>query len=260
MPLHEAVQAALRDLPPVIIDDMLRARVLSLLDLTSLHTDDTLTSLQAFAAKAISPQGHVAAVCVLPQVAKGMVDQFAGTKVHVATVANFPEGRSSLETVLVEINTALAAGVQEVDVVMPYARWLAGEQEAVASFVAGIRAACGANVCLKMILETGVLATIDQIASASRMCYMAGADFVKTSTGKVAEGASLEAAATMLLVAREVSGKLTRKAGVKVSGGIRHLTQAAEYVLLADQIMGKDKVTAETFRIGASQLVDALIT
>ncbi|MEQ1790288.1 MAG: hypothetical protein ABL857_07585, partial [Rickettsiales bacterium] len=150
-------------------------------------------------------------------------------------------------------------GAQEIDVVFPYSRYLAGETQYAHTFVSSCKAACGDAMTLKVILETGALNDIAIIADACFETLAAGADFVKTSTGKIAEGATLEAAATLLLVIRHMLPQLKHNVGLKISGGIRELQQAAQYIELADRIMGREWVTPDTFRIGASKLVDEIV-
>jgi deoxyribose-phosphate aldolase len=229
------------------------------MDLTSLNETDTQASIAAFCEKARTPFGNVAAVCVYPKFLRLVADQFAGTPIKAVTVANFPAGKSDLEMVLVEINNALEEGAQEIDAVFPYTRYLAGERDDAQTFVETCKAACGDNVLLKIILETGLLKDPNIIAEASFDALNAGADFIKTATGKVTEGATFEAVATMLLVVKQAMPQLKRPLGVKVSGGIKDLQQAAQYVELADQIMGRDWVSANHFRIGASKLIDEMI-
>ncbi|HVE44337.1 MAG TPA: deoxyribose-phosphate aldolase [Gammaproteobacteria bacterium] len=247
----------------VELNPALIQRILSLVDMTRLQDDDNEENIAAFLEKVRSfpslLSGQVASVCVYPEFVKLAASALMGTGVKIGTVANFPEGEASLEATLIEINQALIAGAQEVDVVMPYRRYLAGEREYVYNFVSACRAACGSNITLKVILETGLLQDSVIIAAASLDVFSAGADFIKTSTGKIREGATLEAAATMLLAIREVSTKIQRPIGLKVSGGIADLQQAAHYVALAETMMGKEWVTVDTFRIGTSRLPDMML-
>jgi deoxyribose-phosphate aldolase len=233
-------------------DDLVQL-IVGLVDLTSLNTTDTEADMAALCERATSPYGHVAAVCVYPAFVRLVADNFAGTEIKTATVVNFPSGDEPLESVLVAINDALEDGANEIDVVFPYKRYLAGDKEYAQSFVSTCKTACGDKALLKVILETGVLKDPDVIAAASKDALTAGADFIKTSTGKVAEGATLEAAGVMLKVIKQMSSP--RTLGVKVSGGIRTVEQAVEYVQLAESIMGKDWVSPKTFRIGASKIV-----
>jgi len=256
----DAVKAHLQALTPATENLALAQRLYSLIDLTSLNEDDTEASIVALCQKAQSALGHVAAVCVYPAFVSLAATNFARTNVKIATVANFPAGDASLEDVLIEINDCLLDGASEVDVVFPYARYLAGEQHYAHHFVQACKAACGDQALLKVILETGALIDPAIIADASYTALAAGADFIKTSTGKIAEGASLEAAAVMLMVIKHTEPQVKHSLGFKAAGGIRTLQQAAQYVALADQIMGRHWVTPATFRIGASQLVEVLLS
>ena len=260
MQWSEAVDTALAQLPEAFSLDMpLARRLYSLVDLTSLNDTDTDSSIAEFMQAARSPLGEVAAVCVYPRFVSLAATEFAGSSVQTATVVNFPSGDEPLDQVLVEIGRALQEGANEIDVVFPYLRYLAGERQYAQSFVAACKAACGEGVLLKVILETGALQDLAIIADAAYDALVNGADFVKTSTGKIAEGASLSAVAVMLLVIKHRQPKVQRPLGVKVSGGIRTAEDAARYVALADHILGKDRVTPSTFRIGASQLVQVLL-
>lgn len=259
MQWSDAIAAQIKSLKPVKQDVALADRIIRLIDLTSLNDTDSEASIATFCEKARTSFGHVAAVCVFPRFVRLIANEFAGTQIQTATVANFPEGTDSLEEVLVQIGAAIQDGAQEIDVVFPYSRYLAGERQYAQNFVSACKAACGDNVLLKVILETGALIEAPIIADASFDALAAGADFIKTSTGKIPQGATLEAAATMMLVIQHIQPQLKRRLGIKISGGIRTLEQAAQYVELADQILGKQNITAQTFRIGASKLVDEII-
>lgn len=255
----EVIKQHTDKLAAITVTPELQRKLFALIDLTSLSETDTESSIATFSEKAQSPLGHVAAVCVYPDFVRQMAAQFAGSRVQVATVVNFPEGNNSLETVLVQIGRAIQDGATEIDVVFPYLRYLAGERHYCQSFITACKAACGDSVTLKVILETGALIDPAIIADVSLDALTAGADFIKTSTGKIPEGATLEAAATMLLVIKHAETQLGRRLGLKVSGGIRTVQQAGSYVRLAALIMGENWVTPETFRIGASKLVDELL-
>ncbi len=259
MQWSEKVEDALRRLETPAQDVALARRLYALVDLTSLNDTDTPASIATFSEKARSGLGEVAAVCIYPAFVSQVATEFAGTSIQTATVVNFPAGETDLDTVLVEIGRAIQDGATEIDVVFPYQRYLAGERHYAQSFVASCKAACGQGVHLKVILETGALQDLAIIADAAYDALVNGADFVKTSTGKISEGASLEAAAVLLLVVKHLQSQLARPLGVKVSGGIREMGQAAAYVALADQILGMSAVTSATFRIGASKLVDELL-
>lgn len=256
--LLSSVAAHIRALRPINITADVIKEIVSLIDLTSLNATDTVASVALFCKKAYTPFGCVAAVCVYPQFVSLVATEFAHTPIKVATVCNFPDGTAPLENVLTDIQLALMNGAQEIDVVFPYPRYLAGDKDYAQHFVAACKAACGEQILLKVILETGQLNDLTIIAEASKTALLAGADFIKTSTGKVSHGASLEAAATILSVIQDLSPHLKQSAGIKISGGVRELEQAAYYLQLAENIMGTSWVSPASFRIGASGLVDAI--
>jgi deoxyribose-phosphate aldolase len=228
------------------------ARALALVDLTSLEASDTDASTRALCARAITPHGAVAAVCVMPANVAAAAAALAGTPVRVATVANFPDGAADVEAARAATARAVADGAAEVDVVAPWRAWAAGDAAVAERLVAG----CAAEApVLKVILETGSLDSPDAARELAALALGAGARFVKTSTGKHGQGATPEAARALLdAVAAHGSG------GVKVSGGVRTAAGAAGYLALADAALGPAWATPETFRIGASSLVDDLLT
>jgi len=240
-------------------------KIYSLMDLTSLNETDDSSEIAALCKKAVlagtvstphlcSPS-HVAAVCVYPAFVKQVAVALRGTHVKIATVVNFPHGDDMLGSMIDVIQRALNDGAEEIDMVFPYAHYLAGKITYTSDIVRACKLACGDHV-LKVILETGTLNDLHTIAKVSELSIEAGADFLKTSTGKIAIGATLEAATVMLTVIKEISNG---SVGLKVSGGIRTIPQALEYIALAERIMGTDWVTPIHFRIGASQLVDVLL-
>ncbi len=233
-----------------------RARqALSLLDLTSLNDNDTEATIEKLCARAVTPHGAVAAVCVWPRFVALAKARLAGTGVKVAAVANFPMGTSDIAIAVRETSAIVASGGDEVDVVFPYNAWLNGERRTGSDLVAACKSACGGKAILKVILETGCLRDQDEIAQASRAAIEAGADFIKTSTGKAAISATPDAARTMLR-AIKASG---RTCGFKAAGGIRDAATAAAYLDLAAGIMGEDWISPATFRFGASGVLNDLL-
>ena len=225
-------------------------RALAVVDLTRLERPDDAEAIDALAAKAVTGAGRVAAICVYPE----WIERVLGPGVPVAAVANFPAGEDDPDLAAREAREAVAAGAAEIDVVVPWPAFLAGDEAAIARTVAATRAAIGDGVGLKAILETGSLGGADAVRRAGEQALDAGADFLKTSTGKVGPGASLEATRVLLEVVRDAG-----RGAVKASGGIRTAEQAAEYLALADEVMGAGWATPERFRIGASSLVDDLL-
>jgi deoxyribose-phosphate aldolase len=226
-------------------------RALPLVDLTSLNDDDTPERIAALCEQAVTPAGNVAAVCVYAPFVKQCVEALGGTGVRVATVANFPAGGLDVDATRSEIERELADGADEIDVVLPYAAYRDGDRDGALELVRAARAATG-DATLKVILETGRLE--DVVGAASDDVLQAGADFLKTSTGKLKPGATLDAARPML-EAIAAAGR----GGFKASGGVRTAEDAAGYLDLADALLGPDWVTPQTFRFGASSLLDDLL-
>ncbi|MDX6750899.1 deoxyribose-phosphate aldolase [Geminicoccaceae bacterium 1502E] len=229
------------------------ARILPLIDLTSLRGDETAEEIEALCRRAV--EHGVAAVCIHSRHLKLARPLLEGSLVRLATVANFPEGSDDIASAADEVAAAVAEGAAEVDVVVPIEAVLEGDVGLVGELVEVCRAAATPDTVLKLILETGVLAEPDRITAAARAAVMAGIDFLKTSTGKREPGATPEAAAVLLAVAGEAEGRV----GFKASGGIRSVADAAQYLALADEIVGPGFVRPATFRIGASSLLDDVL-
>jgi deoxyribose-phosphate aldolase len=225
-------------------------RALSVVDLTRLERPDDAAAIDALAANAVSDGGRVAAICVYPE----WVERVLGAGVPVAAVANFPAGADDADLAAREAAEAVEMGAAEIDVVVPWRTFAAGDGGAIERVVGATRAAIGPGVGLKAILETGSLEGSDAVRAAGEQALAAGADFLKTSTGKVGAGASLDATRVLLGVVRDAG-----HGGVKASGGVRTAEQAGEYLALADEVMGAGWTTPEHFRIGASSLVDDLV-
>lgn len=231
-------------------------RALALVDLTNLKYDCTPQQIDALCAKAVTPYGHTAAICIWPRfVARARTLLGPESPVRIATVVNFPSGELKLEDVLAETREAIADGADEIDLVIPYRAFIAGDEAAVSAMVSSVRGACPEPVLLKTILETGEIRGTGLIRHASELAIAAGADFIKTSTGKVSVNATLEAADIMLQAIRDSR----KKVGFKPAGGISSVADAGLYLRLADTIMGEDWVMPSTFRFGASGLLDDIL-
>lgn len=230
-------------------------RVLGLIDLTDLGTASTDDDVAALCHAAHTAHGDVAAVCIWPRSVARARRELGDRGIRIATVVNFPSGDEPQPLVCDQTRRAVADGADEIDVVIPYRRLLAGDRAATTSMVAAVVEAAGA-ARVKAILETGELHSDAVIADAARAAIDAGAHFIKTSTGKTPISATPEAVRTML----EVIADAARPVGIKPSGGIRTLDDAAAYVAMAEQVMGQGWVDAETFRIGASSLLGAVLT
>lgn len=229
-------------------------RALALVDLTNLDDTPTPEQIDQLCDRAVGRHGSTAAVCVWPRFVRQATARLAGSEVRVATVVNFPAGGTDVAATVAETTQALADGADEIDLVLPYRAFLSGDVAAAEAMVSAVRAAVAAPARLKVILETGGYPDQDAVRRATRLAIDQGADFVKTSTGKTSASASPEAVRTMLTEIRESGWPV----GIKPSGGIRTLADASAYLALADEIMGEHWATPDTFRFGASGLLDAL--
>jgi deoxyribose-phosphate aldolase len=232
----------------------LALRVLPLIDLTDLDENSTAQGVAELSARAITPHGPTAAICIWPRFVETAKALLHGT-VRIATVVNFPHGGTDIDAVLAETRKAIADGADEIDLVLPYGDFATNGAVASRQMISSVKKLCGRKVKLKVILETGKLNDDALIEAASEVALEEGADFIKTSTGKVEVNATPEALRIMLETIRETG----RNAGVKPAGGIRSLEDAAQYLALADEIMGKGWATPETFRFGASKLLDDVL-
>lgn len=231
---------------------------LACLDLTSLNDGDTPAAISALAAKAAGPalgEGRPAALCVWPRfVAQARAAAPAG--VAVAAVANFPEGSLDVARAVADTQAIVAAGGHEVDLVLPWRALMAGDAAGPAAVVQAVRAACPGQR-LKLIIESGELATPALIAQASAIGLDAGVDFLKTSTGKTATGATPEAARVMLqaIALHQAAHPGGPAVGFKASGGIRSVADAALYIALVREILGEGALNPRRLRFGASGLL-----
>lgn len=231
-------------------------RAIACLDLTELGDHATDADVEALCAKAVTPAGPVAAVCVWPRHVALARRLLAGTPVRIATVVNFPGGDEPTPHIVTAVEQALADGADEIDLVLPYHAYLQGAIEHVTMVLEAVRGAVPTDGhVLKVILETGELGDPHFIESAARMAVGHGADFIKTSTGKSPVSATLDATAIMLQVIHDAAWPV----GLKPSGGIRTLADATAYIEQADAVMGAGWVTPSTFRFGASGLLTALL-
>lgn len=242
-------------------------QIISLIDLTLLNETATEADIAALCDKAAhiatikGTNSPVAAVCLYPEFVK-----FAKTKlsaatntanINVCTVVNFPSGQEKFDDVAKVIKQALIDGADEIDVVLPYHAYLENKPETAISFMRQCRDLIPITHVMKVILETGALKTAELIAQASKDMVQIGVDFLKTSTGKIEVGASLDAAIIMLTVIAEENA--ANKVGFKVSGGVRSVDDAEQYIHLAEVILGQDWIQPQYFRIGASKLLDELL-
>ena len=238
---------------------------ISMVDLTTLEGADTAGKVRALCAKAAQPDPadasvpKVAAVCVYPDMVEVAVRALSGTGVGVASVATaFPSGRAPMEVKLADTRAAVAAGAAEIDMVIDRGAFLAGDYARVHEEIVAVREACG-PAHLKVILETGELATYDNVRRASWLAMRAGADFIKTSTGKVSPAATLPVTLVMLEAVRDYRAATGRQVGVKPAGGIRTAKDAIKYLVLVKETAGPDWLRPGWFRLGASSVLNDLL-
>ena len=241
---------------------------ISMVDLTTLEGADTPGKVRSLCGKARRPDPSdpsvpaVAAVCVYPDLVETAVAALAGSRVQVASVATaFPSGRASLATKLVDVAEAVSAGAGEIDMVIDRGAFLAGDYSRVFAEIVAVKQACGAgnNVHLKVILETGELVTLDAVRRASWLALLAGADFIKTSTGKVSPAATPPVALVMLQAVRDFAARTGSVRGVKLAGGIRTSKEAIRYLVMVNEVAGERWLQPATFRFGASSLLNDLL-
>lgn len=237
---------------------------ISMVDLTTLEGMDTPGKVRALCAKALRPDPtdptapSVAAVCVYGDMV-GVAREAVGDAIHVAAVATaFPSGRASLEVKLLDTRDAVAAGADEIDMVIDRGAFLAGDYARVHDEIAAVKEACG-SAHLKVILETGELRTLDNVRRASWLAMIAGADVIKTSTGKVTPAATPPVTLVMLEAVRDFHTVTGRRIGVKAAGGIRTSKDAIKYLVLVNETVGEEWLTPDLFRFGASTLLNDLL-
>lgn len=237
---------------------------ISMVDLTTLEGADTPGKVRAMSAKALHPDPtdlntpSVAAVCVYGDLVYA-AREVVGDRIHVAAVATaFPSGRASLNVKIADTQDAVAAGADEIDMVIDRGAFLTGNYAKVFEEIVAIKEACG-NAHLKVILETGELKTLDNVRKASWLAMKAGADFIKTSTGKVVPAATLPVTLVMLEAVRDYHQETGKKIGVKAAGGIKTSKDAIKYLVLVNETVGDAWLTPDLFRFGASTLLNDLL-
>lgn len=234
-------------------------QALALMDLTSLTDSETIADIELLCEQAHSAVGDTAAICIYPRFiphAKKKLAALNAANINIATVTNFPSGNDDIAIAVAETSAAVAYGADEVDLVFPYQALIAGNEQVGFDMVKACKDVCQqADVVLKVIIESGELKTDALIRQASEICINAGADFIKTSTGKVAVNATPEAAKVML----EAIKATNTKVGFKAAGGVRSAEDAKVYIDMAASLLGDDWVNAERFRFGASGLLNNLL-
>ncbi|HEY9084760.1 MAG TPA: deoxyribose-phosphate aldolase [Candidatus Tyrphobacter sp.] len=234
-------------------------------DLTTLEGKDSVGRVRSLCAKAISPRPgwsgipSVAAVCIYPNLVAVAKEALAGSSVRVASVAtSFPSGQVDLDVKLADTAQAIAAGADEIDMVIDRGAFLAGREDLVFDEIAAIKKLCG-TVHLKVILETGELGSYEATRRASDLALEAGADFIKSSTGKVGTNATFPTALVMCEAIRDFYHRTRERRGLKLAGGIRTTKQALTYLVIVKETLGDAWLTPDLFRLGASSLLDDLL-
>ncbi|MCH8288665.1 MAG: deoxyribose-phosphate aldolase [Candidatus Marinimicrobia bacterium] len=238
---------------------------LSMIDLTTLEGKDSSGKVRQLCNKALHLHDTypdlptVAAVCVYPTMVPTAVDALKGTPVKVASVATaFPSGMTSLKTKLDEVKKVVEMGADEVDMVISRGAFLKGEYEFVYDEIATVKEVCG-DAHLKVILETGELYTLDNVRLASNIAMAAGADFIKTSTGKISPAATQPVALVMMEAIRDHYFRTGKKIGIKPAGGISKAKTAIQYLVITKETLGVEWLTPDLFRFGASSLANDLL-
>lgn len=242
---------------------------ITMVDLTTLEGADTPEKVRALSTKAVRPDPldasvpSVAAICVyndMVEIARKQLDLIGGSQVAVAAVSTaFPSGRASMAVKIQDTQDAISAGASEIDMVIDRGAFLSGRYIEVFNEIVAIRALCEGKAHLKVILETGELVTYDNVRKASFLSMLAGADFIKTSTGKVTPAATAPVVLVMLEAVRDFHGMTSHRIGVKAAGGIRTTKEAIKQLVLVNETVGPDWLTPSLFRIGASALLNDLL-
>jgi deoxyribose-phosphate aldolase len=235
---------------------------ISLMDLTSLNDDDTDAKIQQLAQRATTPAGPVAALCVYSKFLVTAKKSLPYSMIRLATVVNFPGGNLAATKITQDVSFALDLGAEEIDLVIPYHLYRQDPSTAnrslVRTLVERTKKQIGAGRVLKVILETGVLQDDRLIEMAAQDCVDGGTDFLKTSTGKTPVGATITAVKTLLQVIQK-NQQSGRQVGCKISGGVRQPSEADQYLMLVEKMMGKDWINPANLRFGASSLLDQLL-
>lgn len=231
---------------------------LNCIDLTSLESIDTDARIVDLCNKALNYHPQTAGVCVYPVFVKLAKEILKNSPIKVVSVAGaFPSGQSPILVKLAEVEYALSQGADEIDIVLPQGLFFEGKYDSISNQINEIKSLCGVK-CLKVILETGQLQSVENIIKASEIAIEAGADFIKTSTGKTAVNATPEAFTCMLLVIKSYYEKTGKQIGIKPAGGIQDVETVLLYIKLLERILGEKWLNNNNFRIGASKLADTL--
>ena len=237
------------------------------IELTTLKTTDSETSVLAFTERVNDFDNeypdlpHVATICVYPCFAKTVAESLEVDGVEIACVSgSFPSSQARIEVKVAETSLAVADGATEIDIVMPVGKFLSGDYEGVCDDIAELKAACGEEVPMKVILETGAIKTASNIKKASILSMYAGADYIKTSTGKLEPAATPEAAYVMCQAIKEYYDETGIQIGFKPAGGINSVMDAIIYYTIVKEVLGEKWLTNKWFRLGTSRLANMLLS
>ena len=266
-----AVKAAVRDIiaTKVMENDTLEVKkfLFGSIELTTLKTEDSETSVMAFTERVNAfdneypDMPHVATVCVYPCFAEIVKDTLEVEGVEIACVSgSFPSSQARIEVKVAETSLAVADGATEIDIVMPVGKFLSGDYEGMCMDIAELKSACGENVAMKVILETGDIKTASNIKKASILAMYAGADYIKTSTGKEKISATPEAAYVMCQAIKEYYEETGIQIGFKPAGGINTVMDAVTYYTIVKEVLGEKWLTNKCFRLGTSRLANLLLS
>lgn len=237
-------------------------QAISVMDLTSLTDHETPDDITKLCSQAKSLGGNTAAICIFPRfipLAKKLLAQQGTPDIKIATVTNFPHGNDDIDIAVAETKAAIAYGADEVDVVFPYKALINGNVDVGFKLIEACKNTCPTNILLKVIIETGELKTPELITLASEISIRAGANFIKTSTGKVKVNATPQAAEIMLSVIKKMNDTTT-DTGFKAAGGVKDVVDAQVYLDIASRILGDTWATSNHFRFGASSLLSNLLS
>ena len=267
----EAVKAAVRDIiaTKVMENDTLEVKkfLFGSIELTTLKTEDSETSVMAFTERVNAfdneypDMPHVATVCVYPCFAEIVKDTLEVEGVEIACVSgSFPSSQARIEVKVAETSLAVADGATEIDIVRPVGKFLSGDYEGMCEDITELKSVCGENVAMKVILETGDIKTASNIKKASILAMYAGADYIKTSTGKEKISATPEAAYVMCQAIKEYYEETGIQIGFKPAGGINTVMDAVTYYTIVKEVLGEKWLTNKWFRLGTSRLANLLLS
>ncbi len=262
--INETIEQILATANPITNQKELQSLIFNLIDLTSLEGADTTAKIEGMCNKVLALEKYntipnVAAICVYPTFAKLVSTKLKDTKINTACVAgSFPSGQSSLAIKLQEIEWAINEGATEIDTVISRGKLLEGNYQEVFEEIVAIKKCCG-KIHLKVIIESGELQNAKNIRIASDLAMYAGADFIKTSTGKISEGATYQSVYIMLSAIKDFYTITGKKIGMKPAGGIADVETAHNYLKIINHTVGKDWFNNHLFRFGASRLANNVL-